>query len=361
MNSSDHIRVESPADFHCHLRQGDMASLVTPLVPAGGVETCLVMPNTQPPITSTDMAVNYRSQLESLAPEVQFVMTLYLSPALTPEEIHKAAENGVTGVKSYPRGVTTNSDGGIESYDVYYPVFQAMQDTGMVLNLHGEVPSDEATGVTILNAEQRFLPQLDKLAHSFPNLRIVVEHATTKAAVEKVKSLPSNVGCSITPHHLELIVDDWAGQGFNYCKPVAKYWEDRAALRDVIREGHPRFFLGSDSAPHPRANKINKAPRLDEHLEAVPACACAAGLFTSAILIPLCAHLLESFGALDKLEGFVSKNGRAFYNIAPKTDKAVTLVKQDTTVPVEYTKSNGEGDSVVVPFMAGKTIKWQLL
>lgn len=199
------------------------------------------------------MAVNYRSQLESLAPEVQFVMTLYLSPALTPEEIHKAAENGVTGglyllnlffalkihpgVKSYPRGVTTNSDGGIESYDVYYPVFQAMQDTGMVLNLHGEVPSDEATGVTILNAEQRFLPQLDKLAHSFPNLRIVVEHATTKAAVEKVKSLPSNVGCSITPHHLELIVDDWAGQGFNYCKPVAKYWEDRAALRDVIREG----------------------------------------------------------------------------------------------------------------------------
>lgn len=119
--------------------------------------------------------------------------------------------------------------------------------------------------------------------------------------------------------------------------------------------------MGSDSAPHPRANKVNKAPRLDEHLEAVPACACAAGLFTSAILIPLCAHLLESFGALDKLEGFVSKNGRAFYNIAPKTEKAVTLVKQDTTVPVEYTKSNGEGDSVVVPFMAGKTIKWQLL
>lgn len=145
--------------------------------------------------------------------------------------------NIAQGVKSYPRGVTTNSDGGIESYEVYYPVFEAMQEVGMVLNLHGEVPSSEETGVTVLNAEERFLPQLDKLAHSFPDLRIVVEHATTKAAVEKVKSLPSNVGCSITPHHLQLVVDDWAGQGFNFCKPVAKYWEDRNALRDVIREG----------------------------------------------------------------------------------------------------------------------------
>ncbi|TIB94518.1 hypothetical protein E3Q18_04260 [Wallemia mellicola] len=284
------------------------------------------------------MAVEYRNKLQSLAKNVQFVMTLYLSPSLTPEEIRKAAANGITGVKSYPRGVTTNSDGGIESYEVYYPVFEAMEQENMVLNLHGEVPSSEETGVTVLNAEERFLPQLDKLARSFPKLRIVVEHATTKAAVEKVKSLPDNVGCSITPHHLQLIVDDWAGQGFNFCKPVAKYWEDRNALRDVIREGHPRFFLGSDSAPHPRANKLNKAPRfIAETQESVPACACAAGLFTSAILIPLCAHLLESFGALDKLEG-----------------KPVKLVKEDNVVPIEYTK----GDNIVVPFMAANFDKF---
>ncbi|TIA87495.1 hypothetical protein E3P99_03148 [Wallemia hederae] len=254
------------------------------------------------------MAIQYRHQLQQIAPNTHFVMTLYLSPSLTPEEIHKAAANGVTGVKSYPRGVTTNSDGGIESYEVYYPVFEAMQDANMVLNLHGEVPSSEDTGVTVINAEERFLPQLDKLAHTFPRLRIVVEHATTKAAVDKVKSLPDNVGCSITPHHLQLIVDDWAGQGFNFCKPVAKFWEDRQALRDVIKEGHPRFFLGSDSAPHPRDNKLNKAPRLDAQTnEAVPACACAAGLFTSAILIPLCAHLLESFGALHRLQDFLER------------------------------------------------------
>lgn len=142
-----------------------------------------------------------------------------------------------SGVKSYPRGVTTNSEGGIESYETYYPVFEAMEQVDMVLNLHGEIPSDTATNICVLNAEAAFLPHLRKIHARFPRLRIVLEHATTKAAVDCVKSLGDTVGCTITAHHLALTVDDWAGQSFNFCKPVAKYPEDRKALQDVVKEG----------------------------------------------------------------------------------------------------------------------------
>jgi len=141
------------------------------------------------------------------------------------------------GVKSYPRGVTTNSDGGIESYEAYYPVFQAMEEVGMVLNLHGEIPSNPEANVSVLNAEEKFLPHLISLHHQFPKLRIVLEHATSRAAVECVKSLGETVGCTITAHHLALIVDDWAGQSWNFCKPVAKTPDDRLALQEIIREG----------------------------------------------------------------------------------------------------------------------------
>lgn len=163
------------------------------------------------------------------------------------------------GVKSYPRGVTTNSEGGIESYDMYYPIFETMQEVGMVLNLHGEVPTDIANVRTIssceashidfgiswqntcvLNSENRFLPHLKSLHELFPRLRIVLEHATTREAVETVKALGPTVGCTITAHHLVLIVDDWAGQPLHYCKPVAKFPDDRKALREIIAEGKPR-------------------------------------------------------------------------------------------------------------------------
>lgn len=141
------------------------------------------------------------------------------------------------GVKSYPRGVTTNSESGIESYDVYYPVFQAMEETGMVLNLHGEVPSDAEKNICVMNAEEKFLSHLKEIHLAFPKLKIILEHATTEAAVNMVKSLGETVGCTITVHHLQLIVDDWAGKCHNFCKPVAKFPSDRAALRKVIQEG----------------------------------------------------------------------------------------------------------------------------
>ncbi|KAH9973028.1 Dihydroorotase [Lactifluus volemus] len=313
------ISVLSPADFHVHLRQGNLSELVTPHVRKGGFRLAYVMPNLTPPITTTDQALEYKSMLEKIDPEMEFLMTLYLSPDLTPDEIRKAKKAGIIG--------------GIESYEAYYPVFEAMEDVDMVLNLHGEVPSDGSANVHVINAETTFLPHLRKLHAQFPRLRIVLEHATTREAVETVKSLGPTVACTITAHHLALTVDDWAGQSWNYCKPVAKFPSDREALRQVIREGHPRFFLGSDSAPHPSMKKSTSSPNQG----------CAAGIYTSPILLPLTAHLLESFGALDKLGSFVSKNGRAFY----KKEVSVT----------EYSLKEEQ----VVPFWSGKDLEWEII
>ncbi|KAE9406049.1 Dihydroorotase [Gymnopus androsaceus JB14] len=297
------LSVTDPADFHVHLRQGALSELVTPHVRKGGFSTAYVMPN------------------------VEFLMTLYLSPELTPDEIRKAKDAGIVGVKSYPRGVTTNSDGGIESYEVYYPVFEAMQDVDMVLNLHGE-------NIHVLNAEPSFLPQLHKLHSTFPRLRIVLEHATTRAAVEAVKACGPTVACTITVHHLALTVDDWAGQSWNFCKPVAKYPDDRQALREVIKEG---VFCSSS----PRYNKSTSTP----------SCGCAAGIYTSPILLPLTAHILESFGALDKLEGFVSTFGREFYEETRGASGAAFSIPEEG-----YTSKN----ETVIPFWAGKQINWIL-
>ncbi|SPC66759.1 probable dihydroorotase [Ustilago sp. UG-2017b] len=391
--SAQEITVPAPADFHVHLRQGKMSELVTPHVAEGGVSLAYVMPNLVPPITSAQQATEYLQSLQALAPKTKFVGTLYLSPALTPAEIAKAARNGIRGVKSYPRGVTTNSDGGIEDYESYYPIFEEMQKHNMILNLHGEVPSNADAGICVLNAEEKFLTHLFKIHGQFPKLKIVLEHATTRKAVEAVKQCGDTVGCTITPHHLELIVDDWAGKPLNFCKPVAKYPDDRQALRDVIREGHPRFFLGSDSAPHPLANKYpsavtHGAPGTKasssggDDLEAtgVVSCGCAAGVYTSSILVPLCATLLEGFGALDQLASYVSLNGRKFYGYDDAQEMAkgsIKLRKVDSgsstwssaaIVPAVYVHRkfrevpDCDGSKVqVVPFWAGKQLGWEIV
>ncbi|GJE84034.1 dihydroorotase [Phanerochaete sordida] len=346
---ADTLTISAPADFHVHLRQGTFAELVTKHVREGGFGLAYVMPNLVPPITTTEEALLYKAQLQAIDPVVEYMMTLYLSPELTPQEIRNAKAAGVYGVKSYPRGVTTNSEGGIENYEAYYPVFEAMQEVDMVLNLHGEVPSSSTPGsnTCVLNAEPQFLPHLRKLHAAFPRLRIVLEHATTRAAVECVKALGDTVACSITAHHLALTVDDWAGQSWHFCKPVAKYPDDREALREVIREGHPRFFLGSDSAPHPPGKKSTAAPSSP----------CAAGVYTSPILLPLTAHLLESFGALDKLEGFVSTHGRAFYKKPAREGEQIVLRRTKSKIQEVW----AQGADSVVPFWAGKELNWEIL
>ncbi|KAI9094993.1 hypothetical protein DFS34DRAFT_628054 [Phlyctochytrium arcticum] len=349
MMSVNTLSIPLADDFHTHLRQGALMHAVTPLLKGSGVATAYVMPNLKPPVTTTARALEYKQELEALAPDVTFLMTLYLCPELTPDEIRKAAAAGIAGVKSYPRGVTTNSDGGIESYTAYYPVFRAMEEVDMVLNLHGEIPSDAEEGVCVMNAEERFLKHLAELHRDFPKLRIVLEHATSKAAVEMVKSLGPTVGCTITVHHLSLIVDDWAGQCHHFCKPVAKYPSDRAALQNVVKEAHPRFFLGTDSAPHPRHYKESGTA--------------VAGVFTTPLVLPYLATILESFGALDQLQGFACEFGRQFYKLAPRATDApiATLVRKEQIVPAQYSFSDEEGvERSIVPFLANQTLTWSI-
>ncbi|PWN95324.1 Dihydroorotase [Tilletiopsis washingtonensis] len=361
----DTLTLPSPADFHVHLRAAPQTALLAPHVLAGGMHLAYVMPNLSPPLTLPQHTVAYLAHLRALAPEIDIRGTLFLSPALTPQLIREAAQAGIAGVKSYPRGVTTGSEGGIESYEVYYDVFEAMQQHGLVLNLHGEVPSDASKNISVLTAEATFLRHLVALHARFPRLRIVLEHATTRAAVECVKALGDTVGCTITPHHLDLTVDDWAGRPVNFCKPVAKHPDDREALRDVIRSGHPRFFLGSDSAPHPLAAKLPSA--VSHGASALAAHACAAGIYTSPILLPLCATLLESFGALEQLAGYVSTHGRAFYGMPAPQGKDVTLVRRKSTVPMSYVLEQHQHlpqgapeKCEVVPFWAGRELEWSL-
>lgn len=279
-------------------------------------------------------------------------MSLYLHETITPDTIIEAKKRGITGVKSYPAGVTTNSSSGVVDYVGFYPVFAEMERQGLILNLHGEVPS---TGdVTVLSAEERFLPTLLDLHAKFPKLRIILEHCTTAAAVEAVKKCGPTVAGTITAHHLSIIVDHWAGDPFCFCKPVAKTPADRDALLRAAASGNPKFFFGSDSAPHPAASK-----RGGEKI--------AAGVFTQPYTTQV---VLDSFeqacenGVLKEeditpeiLEGFMSKFGRAFYEIGEEKEEFITIDKSGEKI-VDILQS---GDIDVVPFRKTQdtwTVSW---
>ncbi len=334
---TDTLQMPRADDWHVHLREGTLMETVTPLLRAGGIGRCLVMPNLVPPVATVARAEAYRRALVALEPRVAFCMTLYLTPALTPDEVRRAADAGVVGIKYYPHGVTTHSASGLADVLACEDVLAAMEAAGLVLELHGEVPPDPASDVCVLDAEARFLPTLHTLHARYPRLRIVLEHVTTAAAVETVRALGATVGATITAHHLDLMVDDWAGRNHNFCKPVAKYPADRAALRAVVREGHPRFFLGSDSAPHPREAK-----------ECASACA---GVFTSPLLLAYLADTFDGLGCLDRLADFASGFGARFYGQAPSTE-TVRLVRRPQRVPAAY--------GPVVPYRAGDTLNWSL-
>lgn len=338
------IALGVPGDYHVHLRDGMMKETVTPLVKAGGAGIVYVMPNLIPPLTDVDRVLEYKKSLEILSPDTTFLMSLYLSPQITPEVIKEAKARGVTGVKCYPAGVTTNSDHGVSSYEPFYPTFAEMEKQNMVLNLHGECPSGHST--TVLNAEEQFLPMLKNLHEKFPKLRIILEHCTSKAAVETVKSCGPTVAATITAHHLYLTIDQWAGNSFNFCKPVAKHPEDRDALIEAATSGNSKFFFGSDSAPHPFSAK-NKAKGY------------AAGVFTQSHAIPYVADVFEKAGALDKLKDFVTTFGYEFYGKPElKTKETVTLVKQDNVVPDSFGANKDE--TYVVPFLAGENLGWKV-
>ena len=275
-------------------------------------------------------------------------MSLYLHESITPETIIQAKHHGITGVKSYPAGVTTNSSSGVVDYTKFYPVFEEIERQGLILNLHGESPSKGE--VTVLNAEERFLPTLFELHCRFPRLRIILEHCTTAAAVEAVKQCGPTVAGTITAHHLSIIVDSWAGDPFCFCKPVAKTPADRDALLRAAASGDPKFFFGSDSAPHPVTAK-----RGGDKV--------AAGVFTQPYVTQT---VLDAFEyacqngvlksediTLDTLERFLSRSGREFYGIDDIRKEQIAIHKANEKVK-ECLRSNAS-DVEVVPFRKGET------
>lgn len=323
--------------MHIHLRQADMLKAVLPHT----VKQCsraIVMPNTVPPVLTVEDLVNYRSSIiENLTNGDQFepLMTFKVAPSTTPEEVKKLKEAGATAGKLYPDGVTTNSEDGVNDFKALYPVYDEMQNQNLVLCLHGEMPGEFS-----LDRETKFLETLKDIAGKFSKLKIVLEHCTTEAAIECVKALPENVAASITLHHLYLTLDDIIGGSLNphaFCKPVAKFPSDREALVSAATSGNPKFFLGSDSAPHTVASKE---------------CACgAAGIYTAPVLLPALCQLFEARDRLDNFEPFVAEFGAKFYGL-PLNKGSVKLVKKEWTVPEEY-----EG---VKPFLAGEKLSWQL-
>ncbi|POR39036.1 Putative dihydroorotase [Tolypocladium paradoxum] len=348
------FELPAAADFHVHLRDGPMSAAVAPTVRRGGVNIAYVMPNLVPPVTGVSQALEYKERLEAIDPSVTYLMTLYLHESITPEVVREAKKAGISGIKSYPAGVTTNSSSGVLSYEPFYPVFAAMEECGLVLNLHGEIPSDPKQGITILNAESKFLPTLKLLHSKFPKLRIVLEHCSTKDAVEAVKACGDTVVGTLTCHHLFLTVDDWAGEVFSFCKPVAKTPEDRTALLQALVASKGKFFLGTDSAPHDIGAKKGKGKT-------------AAGVFTQPYACQLTMTALEEAierGEIEEsdvtqelLEGFLGGYGRRFYGVEDKSGQRIRLSKGQ-----EVVSGNIVGEGVeVVPFRSGRqtwTVEW---
>ncbi|CUM66306.1 uncharacterized protein PRCAT00003968001 [Priceomyces carsonii] len=359
MASREEYDLGITADMHVHLRDGKMMELITPTVREGGISIAYVMPNLVPPITTLDRVIEYRSQLQKLAPKTTFLMSFYLCKELTPELVEKAAQQGaIKGIKCYPAGVTTNSSAGVDPNDFtdFYPIFETMQKNNLILNLHGEKPStqDSAEDIHILNAEPKFLPALEKLHKDFPDLRIVLEHCTTKDAIDMVEKLNKDttlasdvrVAATITAHHLSLTIDNWAGNPINYCKPVAKLPEDKRALVTAATSGKPYFFFGSDSAPHPLSAKARH----------VGVCA---GVYSQSFAVPYVAEVFDAQNCLAKLKLFVSDHGKQFYGISDdevRCKDKLFLVKRSCVVPEAF----GNSDLEVVPFKAGQELTWSV-
>ncbi len=324
--------LDSPLDMHIHFREGDMMRQVAPLSAAdfaGGV----IMPNTISPIDTLEKLTAYREEIrKAVAPEIfEPYMTLFMKPFS--DSFIKEAAPHIIGIKLYPAGITTNSEGGIGSLEQAYPTFAAMEKAGVPLLIHGE------TDGFVMDREAEFITLYDDVARSFPNLTIIMEHITTRAAVDFLDRYP-NIHATITLHHLLITLDDLAGGLLDphlFCKPIAKRPGDRDALLRAALSAHPKVMFGSDSAPHPRHKK--------------ECCGCAAGIFTAPVALPMLAELFESHDALENLQAFVSDNAARIYGITPR-EKTVTLVKRDGSVPDTY----GE----IVPFRAGTPLSWDI-
>lgn len=343
--SETQLTLTRPDDWHLHLRDGAMMAAVLP-DSARRFARAIIMPNLTPPITTVELARSYRERILAALPKgVDFepLMTLYLTEATTPDDIAEArASSFVHAIKYYPAGATTNSASGVIDLRHCYPVFEAMQKHHMPLLMHGEVTDPD---VDMFDREPVFVQRhLTALRRDFPDLRMVLEHITTREAAQFVRDAPAHVGATITPHHLLMNRNAIFVGGLHphhYCLPILKRESHRQALVEVAISGDPSFFLGTDSAPHPRHAKES-------------ACGCA-GIYSAHAAIELYAEAFEAAGALDKLEAFASVHGADFYGLPRNTD-SITLRKQPWTVPDEIDFGGTPG----VPLRAGEQIAWCL-
>lgn len=341
----DSITLTRPDDWHLHLREGDSLASVLPHT-ARCFGRAIVMPNLKSPITTTKRALDYRELILAALPEnsrFEPLMTLYLTDDTPPEEIARAKLSGrIHGVKLYPAGATTHSDAGVTRLSRCFHTLEKMQEVGIPLLIHGEVTDPE---IDIFDREKAFLEMtLGPLVERFPDLKVVLEHITTRDAVQYVEVTGPNIGATITAHHLLMNRNALFLGGIrphNYCLPVLKREEHREALVEAAISGNPKFFLGTDSAPHAKHTK-----------EA--ACGCA-GLYTAHAAIELYASAFEEAHALDKLEGFASFHGADFYGL-PRNKDRITLVRKEWRVPDSYKF----GEHEVVPMRAGESLAWQL-
>ena len=341
---TDRITLTRPDDWHIHLRDG-VALQRTVVDAARYFGRAIVMPNLVPPVTDTELALAYKDRILAARPtgsQFEPLMVLYLTDNTQPQEIFRAKAAGVHACKLYPAGATTNSASGVTDLKKIYPVLEAMQETGMLFLLHGEV-TDSA--IDIFDREKVFIDRiLTQVVSHFPALRMVLEHITTSDAATFVSEAPANVGATITAHHLLYNRNHMLAGGIRphyYCLPILKRNTHQQALVKAAISGSPKFFLGTDSAPHAQNKK-----------EA--ACGCA-GSYTANAAIELYAEIFEDADALDKLEGFASHFGPDFYQLPRNTD-TITLVKQAWQIP----ESLAYGEQPLIPLRAGESLRWQV-
>ena len=340
------LTLARPDDWHLHLRDGAELRAVLPHT-AAQFRRAIIMPNLKPPVTTTALAAAYRERILAARPtgsDFEPLMTLYLTDNTPGDEIRRAKASGfVHAVKLYPAGATTNSDSGVTDLKHTYKALEVMQELGMVLAIHGEVTDRD---IDVFDREKVFIDEkLIPLRRDFPALRVVFEHITTKDAADYVREAEGDIAATITAHHLLYNRNAIFSGGLRphyYCLPVLKRETHRQALLDAACSGNPRYFLGTDSAPHAQGDKESD-------------CGCA-GCYTALHALELYATAFEAAGALDRLEGFASHFGPDFYRL-PRNSGSVRLRKQEWTIP----SALPYGERVVVPLAQGETLGWRLL
>ncbi|APZ42856.1 dihydroorotase [Acidihalobacter ferrooxydans] len=339
------LTLQTPDDWHVHFRD---TALLRETVPATArvFRRAIAMPNLVPPVSTTAAASAYKQRLLDARPAgsaFEPLMTLYLTPTLDATEIARAAAAGIRAVKLYPAGATTHSEAGVGDLDSIYPTLEALQAHGMLLLVHGEVVDP---AVDVFDREREFIDRhLRRIAERMPDLKIVLEHISTREAVEFVTEAGANVAATITPQHLLLNRNDLLVGGLkphNYCLPVLKRRTHQEALRAAAVSGSRKFFLGTDSAPH-------------EQMAKESSCGCA-GCYSAPTALELYAQIFDELGALDRLEGFASHHGADFYGL-PRNTGHVTLVRQPWSIPERIALPGG---GTLVPLLAGMQLDWQI-